>query len=107
MAEARAADGVVIGLNLRLVAGRGDAGLSDGQARLVRDLVALDVPVVLVTFGNPYAVTAYQDADAFLVAYDQTLETAAAAARVLRGEQAAPGRLPIAVEPFPFGSGGE
>lgn len=101
----RGTDVVVLSLYQRLVAGRGNAGLNSAQAQLVRGLLAADVPVVLVTFGNPYAVSTFVDADAFLVAYDQALETARAAAEVLTGHLQPRGKLPITVDPFSYGSG--
>ncbi len=103
--DAQGADVVVLALYLRLQSGRGEAGLFAQQERLARSLLAGDTPVVLVTFGNPYAVTTFSEADAFLVAYDQTLESARAAAHILRGLQDPLGRLPITVDPYPFGSG--
>ncbi len=102
---ARNADVVVLALYLRLVAGRGQASLFAQQTELVNRLLALEKPVVLLTFGNPYAASAFREADDIVVAYDQSLQTVYAALRVLLGEQPAPGRLPITVEPFGFGSG--
>ena len=103
--RAENADVVVMALYLRLVAGRGEAGLFARQSELAERLLALDTPLILLTFGNPYAASEFREADGIVVAYDQSLETARAAVRVLRGEQPAPGRLPITVEPFDFGSG--
>lgn len=105
MRAARNADVVVLALYLRLQAGRGEAGLFRGQRALVEALLNLDTPVVLVTFGNPYAASTFAHADAIVVAYDQALESAFAAARILRGLAPAHGRLPITVTPFAFGSG--
>ena len=105
LAAAREADVVVVALYLRLRSGRGEAGLSPGQDAFVRRLLALEAPVVLVVFGNPYAVTTFSGADAHLVAYDQTLASVRAAAGVLRGALHPQGRLPITVHPYPYGSG--
>lgn len=102
---ARGADVVVVSLYLRLIAGRGDAALSQSQAALVRALLDVPVPVVLITFGNPYAVSAFANADAHVVAYDQSLETVAAVHAVLTGSLPPTGRLPITVEPYSFGAG--
>ncbi len=100
------ADGVLLGLFLRLRAGRGEAGLFAGQSQLVEALVARDdVPVVLVTFGNPYAVSTFPEADVLLVAYDQTIASTLAVSDVLLGRQPPRGELPITVEPYDFGSG--
>lgn len=103
--QAKDVDLLVVALYLRLQAGRGEAGLLPRQTELVRELLALETAVVLVTYGNPYAASDFQEADAILVAYDQSLETIGASAGVLLGRQDAPGRLPIVVEPFAFGSG--
>jgi len=105
LARSAESDVVVLALYLRLQAGRGEAGLLPEQASFVHRLLERDVPVVLVTFGNPYAASTFRSADAIVVAYDQSLATIRAAARVLSGEQPAQGRLPITVEPFPRGSG--
>lgn len=103
--DAAEADAVVVAMYLRLQAGRGEAGLLPRQTELVEQLLALDTPIVLVTFGNPYAATAFQNAKAIVVAYDQSLETIYATTRVLQGRQPALGRLPITVDPFGFGAG--
>lgn len=105
VAQADGSDVIVLTLYLRLQAGRGEAGLFPMQTRLVHQLLELEKPVILVTFGNPYAASLFRDADGIIVAYDQALETAHAAARVLLGKQPAPGRLPITVEPYAYGSG--
>jgi len=105
LARVGEADVVVLALYLRLQSGRGEAGLLPGQAALVQALVAQEVPLVLVTFGNPYAVTTFVEADAHVVAYDQTIATVQAVAGVLRGVLPASGRLPITVDPYPYGSG--
>ena len=96
---------VILALYLRLQAGRGKAGLFPRQEQFVRRLVNQGTPVILVTFGNPYAVTTLADAEALLVAYEQSLASVAAVAAVLQGRQRARGLLPIAVDPYPFGFG--
>ncbi len=101
------ADVVVLALYLRLKAGRGETGLFPGQEPFVRQLLDQDVPVVLVTFGNPYVIIPFADAEVLLVAYEQSLASIAAVAGILRGRQPARGLLPITVGPYPFGSGVE
>jgi len=103
--KAGEADVIVLALYLRLQAGRGEAGLFPMQTELVERLLALEKPLVLVTFGNPYAASTFQESDGVVVAYDQSLPTIVAAVRVLQGLQRAPGRLPITIEPFAYGSG--
>ena len=102
---AQGADVVVLALHLRLATGRGEAGVFDAQHSLIQQLLQQDTPVVLVTLGNPYAVDTFSSADAFVVAYDQTIASAQAVAGVLQGTQPAPGRLPITVGQYEFGAG--
>ena len=99
------ADIVVLALYLRLQSGRGEAGLFNQQRRLVRRLLEQDVPVVLVTFGNPYAVSTFPSASGDLIAYDQTLSSVRAVANVLKGIQPPQGQLPIKVGPYEYGAG--
>lgn len=105
LAETAAADVIVVALYMRLTAGRGTAGLFAQQHRLVERLLAQGKPLVLVTFGNPYAVTPFARAEVHVVAYDQALETVRAVARILTGAQPPRGRLPITVAPYDFGAG--
>lgn len=100
-----AADVVVLTLYLRLQSGRGKAGLFPRQEQFVRRLIAQKRPVILVTFGNPYAVTPLAEAQGLIVAYEQALVSVAAVAGVLQGQQRASGLLPITVDPYRFGDG--
>lgn len=102
---AQDADAVILALHLRLTTSRGSAGLFDEQRPLVEKLLRQDTPVVLVTLGNPYAVATFPGADAFVVAYDQTVASIDAVAGVLKGAQPAPGRLPITAGAYDFGAG--
>jgi beta-N-acetylhexosaminidase len=104
-AAADTSDVVVVALYQRLRAGRGEAGLYPAQEALVHDLTRGDVPVVLVTFGNPYAVSAFPEADAVLVAYEQSLASVYAVVRLLDGSLSPRGKLPVTADPYPYGSG--
>jgi beta-N-acetylhexosaminidase len=101
----READALVIVLYLRLSSGRGDAGLYAEQEELVDELIAMGKPVTVITLGNPYAVTPYTDADALMVAYEQSFASVRTLTRIVLGEHHPSGRLPITVGPFAYGSG--
>ena len=100
-----AADVIVVVLYMRLRSGRGEAGLYPDQEFVVEKLVEMDKPVVLLTLGNPYAVTPFADSEALLVAYEQSQVSVRTMSRILLGEQHPSGQLPITVGPFAFGSG--
>lgn len=103
--EAEGYDAVVIAAHFRIVQSRGDVGLVAGHATLVHELVAGRTPVVMAGFGNPYALAAFGEADALLLHYDSTLPSVESAVRVLRGLAPAPGRLPVTLDGFPYGTG--
>ncbi|MEZ4702425.1 MAG: glycoside hydrolase family 3 N-terminal domain-containing protein [Rhodothermales bacterium] len=103
--DAESADAIVFALYLRLVAGRGDPGLFPEQQELVKSLMEKPGPTAIVTLGNPYAVTPFEEADALLIAYEQTLASVRSISRIMGGRQSANGRLPITVGAFAYGSG--
>ena len=99
------ADAIVVAMYLRLRAGRGEAGLYPEQEEILDDLVAMDKPIVLITLGNPYAITPYPDAEALLVAYEQSLASVRSTANIISGANDPGGKLPITVGQFAYGSG--
>ena len=99
------ADVILLGLHLRLRSGRGDAGLRPTQERLVEALLARPEPLILMTFGNPYAVSTFPNADGYLVAYDQSLESVRSITNLLYGQQTHGGQLPVTATPYVYGSG--
>ncbi|MGY4979997.1 glycoside hydrolase family 3 protein [Streptomyces sp. 900105755] len=90
VAAARSADAVVVG-TYNVTAG-------SGQQRLVERLVATGVPVVAVAVRNPYDVAQLPSVKACLAAYSWTDVELRAAARVIAGEVAPRGRLPVPVQ---------
>ena len=105
MDEVEEADAVIVVMYLRLRAGRGEAGLYEEQEELLDDLVGMDKPVVVVTLGNPYAIMPYSDAEALLVAYEQSMASVRSVASIISGVQDPGGKLPITVGQFAYGSG--
>jgi beta-N-acetylhexosaminidase len=100
------ADGVVVGIFVRIASYSGRMDLTPAQISLLDWLSTLERPVVSVVFGNPYVVSAAPKLPAVLLAYDffDTMEVAAV--RALAGETPIGGRLPITLPGlFPVGHG--
>jgi beta-N-acetylhexosaminidase len=76
-------------------------GLKDGAIRLIEYLSA-EKPVVLVHFGNAYAVQKMdlQNLKGLLIAYQDTDETHEAAAQALFGGKKVDGQLPVSLGEF-------
>ncbi|MFD8813078.1 glycoside hydrolase family 3 protein [Streptomyces sp. NPDC059627] len=90
VAAAPGADAVVVG-TYNVTAG-------SGQQRLVERLVASGRPVVAVAVRNPYDVAQLPSVKACLATYSWTDVELRAAARVIAGEVAPRGRLPVPVQ---------
>ncbi|MEW1777436.1 glycoside hydrolase family 3 protein [Streptomyces sp. NPDC086777] len=90
VAAARSADAVVVG-TYNVTAG-------SGQQQLVERLVATGVPVVAVAVRNPYDVAQLPSVKAYVAAYSWTDVELRAAARVIAGEVAPRGALPVPVQ---------
>ena len=99
------ADVAVVTMYLRTRAGRGGPSLYPQQRVLVDQLVDRLTPAVLVTLGNPYAVSPYEEAEALVVAYEQSMATVVTLTDILQGKKDPAGRLPITVGNFAYGSG--
>jgi beta-N-acetylhexosaminidase len=74
-----------------------NANLDPRQADLMRDLLHADIPVIGVAVGNPYDLLAFPALRSYLVTYEYTRPALAAAVRVLFGEKAAQGQLPVSL----------
>ena len=89
VAQARDHDTVV-------VATRGTDKAS-GQAQLVKELESSGASVVTMAVGTPYDIAHYPDAGTHLTTYSHSPVALRAAVRVLLGEAAPRGRLPVTV----------
>ncbi|MFN8482479.1 MAG: glycoside hydrolase family 3 N-terminal domain-containing protein [Anaerolineae bacterium] len=78
-----------------VVLGTRAAALYPAQAALVREVLALGRPTVVVALRAPYDLLVFPEAPAFLAAYGDVPPSLNAVARVLVGDAAARGRLPV------------
>jgi beta-N-acetylhexosaminidase len=88
VAAAQDADAVIVGTY----------NITAAQKTLVEQLVATGRPVVAVAIRNPYDVAQLPTVPAYLAAYSWTDVELRAAARVIAGEAAPRGRLPVPVQ---------
>ncbi|GLZ11852.1 beta-N-acetylhexosaminidase [Actinomadura sp. NBRC 104425] len=84
-----------------------------GQADLVKALVATGKPVVVIAVRDPYDIAYFTEAPTYLATYSYTAEALRSAVKVLFGELAPSGRLPVTIPAagdsgqtlYPFGHG--
>jgi beta-N-acetylhexosaminidase len=94
---AQLADAVVVNGYIRVAAYKGSIDLTPAQMSLLKDLIALNKPLVYTSFGSPYVLTHLTDLPSYVVAYDTSVTAEMAAVRAITGEIEFRGKLPISL----------
>jgi beta-N-acetylhexosaminidase len=104
--KAQTVDVVVIGLFSRLRAGKGSVGIDPRHVRLIQSFSEVSSSVAVVSFGSPYFLRHFPDADVYLCAYRYADEAQKSAAKALFGEIDITGKLPVSIPGiYPRGHG--
>lgn len=93
------ADRVIVSAYISAGAGSGESALPPPLRALVSASVE-SVPTVLISFGNPYLISAVPDIGSYMIAWGDRAVSQRAALAALFGEEGVSGRLPIALSPF-------
>ena len=105
-AEAAHASSVVFLAASQPTAWRPDAVVIPGPiAALVDSLAAGGAPVIAVSLGSPYVLAQISRVPAYVAAWSDTDFIERALARALLGMAPITGRLPVALPPYPVGTG--
>ena len=101
--EARRSDLVIVSVYVTAW----DAGaIPEDLADLIQDLARRRIPHVVVSFGNPYLLRSFPDAQAYLLGWSGSQVSQQAAARALLGQLPITGRTPTRIPPgFDIGAG--
>ena len=103
---AQMADVVVVNGFIRVAAYKGSIDLTPSEVGLVKDLSAMEKPVVFTVYGSPYVLTHIQELPSYIVTYDTSPLGELAAVRAITGEIPFQGKLPIALPGlYPVGHG--
>jgi len=98
VARAKSADVVIASLYGRVRSGQSSSvGIPQAGARALSALIAAKVPIVGISFGNPYLLQDFPGLRTYLVAYGDMPTLQQAAARALLGEIDVVGKLPISL----------
>jgi beta-N-acetylhexosaminidase len=99
-------DAVIFSSLVRSRSGKGSVGLPPTGQRVADELMKRDLPLIVVSFGNPYLLTAMPAAKTYLAAYCPYPFSQRAAVRVLLGEIALSGTMPVSLPGlYPVGRG--
>lgn len=84
----------------------GTIGAQQGFSQLVENLALSGKPIIVLSFGSPYLISAFPSVSSYLVAWGGAPISQRAAALALLGEREIDGKLPISLPPtLAFGSG--
>ena len=101
------ADLVVASLYGRVRSGAASSvGLPEPAAKVLNELLARKIPVIGISFGNPYLLQSFPGLGSYVVAYGDMPSLQRAAARALLGQSDITGKLPISLPGlYPRGTG--
>lgn len=88
-------DTVILSSLIRARSGRGTVSLPPIGQRLADELTKRELPLIVISFGTPYLLTAMPKAKTYLAAYSPFPFSQRAAARALIGEISITGKLPV------------
>lgn len=91
------ADAVIYSLAVRARSGKGSVALPAAGKRLAEELIKRKLPLLVVSFGNPYLLLAIPDSPSYLVAYSPFPVSQRAAAKAVLGEIEIGGKLPVSL----------
>lgn len=97
LAAARGAQLTVISVFSKVSPGKGRSGLSPELVELGHQLVAKAKKTVVISFGSPYILREFMEADFLVAAFDQGDVMQAAACRAFFGEIIFRGELPVRI----------
>ncbi|MDX1579855.1 MAG: glycoside hydrolase family 3 N-terminal domain-containing protein, partial [Gemmatimonadota bacterium] len=93
------ADLVLVSAYVSPLEGSGTISLPAGMGRLVERVRSAGVPVVVLSFGNPYLLDLFPEVGSYLLAWGGREVSQRAAVRALLGRAPIGGRLPISLPP--------
>ncbi len=88
-------DAVIYSVAVRARSGKGSVALPAVGKRLTDELIKRKLPLVVISFGNPYLLAATPESPSYLLAYSPFPVSQRAAAKALLGEIEISGKLPV------------
>lgn len=100
LSRARNTNLVVISLYVTVVTSSGSVAIPEEMAEFIQELAQARISHVVISFGNPYLVSDFPEAQAYLLAWHGTEVSQRAAAKALFGAIPIQGRTPTMIPPF-------
>lgn len=97
-AEAIANETVIIALFTEVSAWRGSSGIDEEVRKEISGLIEKAKGSVVISFGSPYVLRHFKEADILIAAYEGTPQAQRAVIRCLKGELDLRGQLPVRLQ---------
>jgi beta-N-acetylhexosaminidase len=78
-----------------VAAWRGSSGIDEDEVNRIKELIRKSRNSIVVSFGSPYVLRHFRDADILVAAYEPAEQAQKAVIKCLRGERGSQGRLPV------------
>ncbi|MGQ9570545.1 MAG: hypothetical protein ACUVUQ_06850, partial [Thermodesulfovibrionales bacterium] len=88
---------VIFAIFTDISAGKGTSGIDERERNKIYSLIKKAKNSIVISFGSPYILRFFRDADGLIAAYEPTEQAQNAVIKCLRGEKAFKGRLPVKI----------
>ena len=93
------APAVVVAIFTNIAAWKGSSGINEEGVQLIKKLIEKSRHSVIISFGSPYVLRHFNEADMLIAAYDPTEQAQSSVIKCLKGELSFQGRLPVTLKP--------
>jgi len=91
-------DTVIFTIFTNIAAWRGSSGIREEEIHGIKKLIKTSRHSIVISFGSPYVLRHFMNADVLIAAYDTTEQAQLSVIRCLRGEMDFQGRLPVSLK---------
>ena len=88
-------EAVIIAIFSEVAAWRGSAGIDDKAMEQVKELIMKARTSIVISFGSPYILRHFSDADVLIAAYEANGRAQEAVIKCLKEEACIGGKLPV------------
>jgi beta-glucosidase-like glycosyl hydrolase len=89
---------VIFAIFTSVAAGRGTSGIDDEEMEGITEIMKMAETSIVISFGCPYVLQSFGEADILIAAYDATAQAQRAVIKCLQGEMDFKGRLPVKLD---------
>jgi hypothetical protein len=86
---------VIFAIFTSIAAWKGTSGIDDTERKRISDLIKMAKTSIVISFGCPYVLRYFKEADVLIAAYEATGQAQRAAVKCLTGEMDFKGQIPV------------